>query len=69
MENINTERQEVVNKENHQWVTYSNPRNGRIRVIACKYCGVMKMGALASKPCSPNETQNSIESKGWTIHE
>jgi len=51
----------------HKWVNYNNPRNGRIQVTACKSCGTMLAGALASRPCIPKHEKNPIESRGWVI--
>jgi len=67
MGNINNQLKKETKTNKHRWVRYSNPRNGRIQITACKDCGTMLMGALSSRPCSPDQTENIIETKGWTI--
>ena len=67
MGNISNAFQKLAHKNDHEWVRYSNPRNGRIQVTACKQCGTMQVGALSSRPCSKKQIENSLESKGWTI--
>ena len=51
----------------HEWVMFSNPRNGRIQVSACKHCGTMHSPALAARTCQPEVGKNAMKTKGWII--
>jgi len=51
----------------HEWVMFSNPRNGRIQVSACKHCGIMHSPALAARTCQPEMSKNAMKAKGWII--
>ena len=51
----------------HQWIEYYSPRNGRISIQACRYCGIIKSMALNKSTCS--EFANSKKAsllREWT---
>ena len=56
------------NKEVHNWVTFSNPRNGRVKVLACAACGVAK-GSISDKVgCTTLAVENHhMKKMGWEI--
>jgi len=54
-----------MSKAKHDWVTFKNPRNGKIRIQACIKCGVAK-GLVQSLHCVavPNR-DNPMRLLGW----
>jgi len=54
-----------VSKSIHQWQTYYSPRNGRVKIQACRLCGVAKGIVTSSYGCKPNSKTRSIL-KNWT---
>ena len=56
------------NKQTHNWVTFSNPRNGRVRVLACATCGVAKGGISDNLSCTTLAIENHhMKKMGWEI--
>ena len=50
----------------HDWVVFSNPRNGKIRITGCLSCGsVLREGANDSV-CAGAKDSHPMLSKGWT---
>ena len=56
------------NKHTHNWVQFSNPRNGRVRILACAACGVAKGVASDNVGCVTLATENHhMKKMGWEI--
>ena len=53
--------------QSHQWVVFSNPRNGLVKISACKNCGTGYAPVMDSRACQPVVGKTSIESRGWII--
>jgi hypothetical protein len=52
----------------HSWIMYSNPRNGRIQVKACIKCGVAHVFSGAIRACSGSSSRpHSLEALGWKM--
>ena len=52
-------------KNPHGWVIYSNPRNGKVRITACLYCGSMLREGSNDSVCTGEKEKHPISSKGW----
>ena len=39
-------------KKSHNWITFVNPRNGKVRIEACSHCGTMNMPLTANIECT-----------------
>ncbi len=48
----------------HNWITYVNPRNGKVRVKACSLCGIMNMPLTANSECNLNTRTDRMAN--WT---
>ncbi len=55
-------------KTPHNWVIFSNPRNGKIKITACHACGVMLPENSAAGVCSGASKKHPILNKGWTTN-
>ena len=56
------------NKKIHNWVTFSNPRNGRVKVLACAACGVAKSAISDNLSCVPLAVEDHhMKKMGWEI--
>ncbi len=58
-------------KQNHHFITFYNPRNGRVTIQACAYCGIAKGLELATKVCrNMPMSENKMYKAGWqtSIH-
>jgi len=49
----------------HDWITLENPRNGKINIRVCGYCGVMKSTPAVTIGCS-RQKNRSVSLSGWT---
>lgn len=49
----------------HDWVIYSNPRNGKIRITACLSCGSMLREGVNDSACAGEKERHPILSNGW----
>ena len=58
----NSQRREKVS---HDWVVFSNPRNGKIRITACRECGTMLRGSANYRSCEGQEKRHPIIARGW----
>lgn len=53
-------------KHEHNWVTFYNPRNGRVRIQACANCGLAKGLEVAVKQCKTTRGQeHKMLAAGW----
>ena len=50
--------------QQHDWGTYKNPRNGRLKVTGCRRCGVIKSVNSLNLDCIGSKN-NVLESSGW----
>ena len=54
-------------KRPHKFITYYNPRNGRVSIQACEKCGLAKGLELAQKHCDLSGTRaNKMHLAGWS---
>ena len=52
--------------EKHIWVTFYNPRNGRVRINACAKCGVAKDPRAHLVTCEVKEIEHhGMKKMGW----
>ena len=58
------------NEKQHEWVTYLNPRNGKVKLAACSHCGVLEGTASRSVGCSNTiaRVSNMLLRQGWVAH-
>jgi hypothetical protein len=61
--------QRTIEKQ-HAWVTYINPRNGKVKLAACSQCGVLEGGVARSVGCSSTiaRVSNMLLRQGWVAH-
>ena len=53
-------------EKQHEWATFYSPRNGRIRIEACRHCGVAKSILAGSLVCTPvSEEKKNTRLRGW----
>lgn len=45
--------------KSHDWMTYVNPRNGKIRITACSKCGSINVPLIANRECSQSRSESS----------
>ena len=52
----------------HNWVTFRNPRNGKVCVRACERCGMVKdrLSSIVACELVP-ETKHQMKKMGWKI--
>jgi len=57
--------------KSHNWVTYLNPRNKKIKVEACTICGVLRLGNSLTTGCInlTSRKNNILIKKGWVEHQ
>lgn len=60
---INTQKD---SEATHDWVIFSNPRNGKIRITGCLSCGSMLREGANDSVCVGKKESHPILSKGWT---
>ena len=52
--------------EKHIWVTFYNPRNGRVRISACTKCGVAKDPRAHLVECEVKTIEShGMRKMGW----
>ena len=55
-------------RSSHQWSTFYNPRNGRVRIQACAKCGIAKPLAAGRHDCvSVPAEHNRLVNLGWKV--
>ena len=53
-------------KQQHDWVTFYNPRNGRVRIKACDRCGLAKgLETPRSKCKDVSLVDHKMRKAGW----
>lgn len=53
-------------KQNHNFISFYNPRNGRVSIKACAKCGVAKGLELSAKVCREMPmAENKMLKAGW----
>ena len=57
-------------KKQHAFVTYINPRNGKVKLAACSHCGVLEGTASKAAGCSDTiaRVSNMLLRQGWVEH-
>ena len=53
----------IFQAKKHSFVTYSNPKNGKIKIRACKHCGTLE-SAKTGDNCKGKK--NAFKDRGWT---
>jgi len=54
-------------KRPHNFITYYNPRNGRVSIQACEKCGLAKGLELAQRHCDRSGAKvNKMHLAGWS---
>lgn len=52
----------------HKWVKFINPRNKRVKIIACVNCGIAKGEISKSVQCaSLSDSQHLMKKMGWQV--
>ena len=50
----------------HKWITFYNPRNGRVRIQACAHCGIAKGLEVGVHGClEVPPARNRMRVSGW----
>ena len=52
-------------EETHDWVVFSNPRNGKIKITGCLSCGSVLHEGANDSICTGEKDTHPILSKGW----
>ena len=53
-------------KQQHNFVTFTNPRNGKVRIKACASCGLAKGLEVAVRHCNATAThEHKMLAAGW----
>jgi len=54
--------------DKHNWVTFKNPRNGKVRLRACERCGLVEDSVSRVMACElVPESQHRMKKMGWKI--
>ena len=52
--------------EKHIWVTFNNPRNGKVRISACTHCGMAKDPRAHLVSCEIKSSElHGMKKMGW----
>jgi hypothetical protein len=52
----------------HSWVTFVNPRNGKVRLRACERCGMLKDNVSKSMSCElVADSKHAMKRTHWKI--
>ena len=52
--------------QTHEWVTFSNPRNGRVQICACANCGTAREFVSSDSHCMAlPEGKHKMKRLGW----
>ncbi len=52
----------------HKWVTFGNPRNGKVRLRACERCGIVDDRVSSALVCEVvPDAQHGMKKMGWKI--
>lgn len=63
---LNEYRKSLDSKIDHNWVSFSNPRNRKIQVVACSRCGFMRTNVNKHVDCNVAAADgNKIKALGW----
>ena len=58
----------TMKQNQHQWVLFASPRNGRISIEACESCGIARGFVKGAHECIPvSEEVKQVRLRGWTI--
>ena len=53
-------------KQKHSWVTFYNPRNGRVQISACSNCGMAKDPRAQFVECKVKSVEDhGMKKMGW----
>ena len=55
-------------RKKHNWVTFGNPRNGKVRLRACERCGMVEDRVSIAMVCEVvSDAQHGMKKMGWKI--